>query len=216
MKPRAETVILLLALIALLAGGWGGAGAAEEATPRPLFTLERLEEAGRHFKTLRVAFVQEKHLAILDEPVVNRGVLEISRPLGAVRWEFTGRSVLIFKDGKLRRFGAEGKEESVAGGKDPSIQSMASQMRSFLDGKWGAMKDIFAITPDPGGAPELTFTPLSPDLKKYLTKLVIRFRDDLSAPQSMLMVASGDDRTEYRYEPPEVDVEIAPARFSGP
>jgi hypothetical protein len=216
MSHRAATAVLPFALLALLAAGAQAAAAAEETPPRPLFTLERLEEAGRHFKTLRVAFVQEKHLAILDEPVINRGVLEVSRPLGAVRWEFTGRSVLLFRDGKLRRFGAEGKEELVAGGKDPSIQSMASQMRSFLDGKWGAMKDIFAITPDPGGSPELTFTPLSADLRKYLTKLVIRFRDDLSAPQSMLMVANGDDRTEYRYEPPEVDVEIPAARFSGP
>jgi hypothetical protein len=216
MRHRCDTAILLLALVALLVAGSRAAGAAEEPPAHPLFTLERLEEAGRHFKTLRVAFVQEKHLAILDEPVVNRGVLEISRPLGAVRWEFTGRSVLIFKDGKLRRWGAEGKEESLDGGKDPSIQSMASQMHSFLDGKWGAMKDIFAITPDPSGLPELTFTPLSGDLKKYLTKLVIRFRDDLSAPQSMLLVANGDDRTEYRFAPPEVDVEIAAARFSGP
>jgi hypothetical protein len=216
MRHRAATAVLMAALLAQLTGGSHNAGAAEESTPHALFTLERLEEAGRHFKTLRVAFVQEKHLAILDEPVVNHGVLEISRTLGAVRWEFTGRSVLLFKDGKLRRFGAEGKEELLAGGKDPSIQSMASQMRSFLDGKWGAMKDIFAITPDPGGLPELTFTPLSADLKKYLTKLVIRFRDDLSAPQTMLMVANGDDRTEYRYEPPEVDVDIPAARFSGP
>ncbi len=216
MRHRAATAVLLCTLLTLLAGGARSALAAEEAARPALFTLERLEEAGRHFKTLRVAFVQEKHLAILDEPVINHGVLEISRPLGAVRWEFTGRSVLLFKDDKLRRFGAEGKEEMVAGGKDPSIQSMASQMRSFLDGKWGAMKDIFAITPDPGGSPELTFTPLSPDLRKYLTKLVIRFRDDLSAPQTMLMVANGDDRTEYRYDPPEIDVDIPAARFSGP
>ena len=215
MTTRAATPLRLIALFTLL-GFPCARAAAEDPAPRPLFTLERLEEAGRHFKTLRVSFVQEKHLAILDEPVVNRGVLEINRSLGAVRWEFTGRSVLLFKDGKLRRFGAEGKEESVAGGKDPSIQSMASQMRSFLDGKWGAMKDIFAITPDSGGIPELTFTPLSPDLKKYLTKLVIRFRDDLSAPQSMLMVAAGDDRTEYRYDVPEIDVDIPAARFSGP
>jgi hypothetical protein len=189
---------------------------AADGAPAPiLFSLEKLEEAGKHFKTLRVAFTQEKHLAILDEPVINKGILEISRPMGAVRWEFTGRSVLLFKDDKLRRFGAEGKEEST-GGKDPSIQTMATQMRSFLDGKWGAMQDLFTITPDPTGIPELTFTPRSPDLRKYLSKLVIRFRDDLSAPQSMLMIASGDDRTEYRYDVPEVDVDIPDSRFTKP
>jgi hypothetical protein len=209
-RPAFLLVVLLLA-----AASAATVGAAEGAKPE-LFSLEKLQAAGKQFKTLRVPFVQEKHLAILDEPVVNKGVLEVSRPLGAVRWEFTGRSVLLFKDGRIRRFGAEGKEETVAGGKDPSVQSMANQMRAFLDGDWGPMKEIFAITPDPGGAPLLTFTPLAADLKKYITKLEIRFRDDLTAPSSMLMVAAGDDRTEYRYDPPQIDVDIPASRFTGP
>ncbi len=211
MKLLRRSLLVLLALsVAVVARG-------EETTAKPEpFSLEKLQEKGKQFKTLRVTFVQEKHLAILDEPVINKGVLEVSRPLAAVRWEFTGRSVLLFKDGKMRRFGAEGKEETVAGGKDPSVQSMANQMRAFLDGDWGPMKAIFTITPDPGGAPELTFTPIGADLKKYITKLVIRFRDDLSAPQTMLMVATGDDRTEYRYDPPQVDVEIPAERFVKP
>jgi|GEM_PF-3465806 hypothetical protein len=211
-----QFVSAMLMITCCVAGCWVAASAADPVVNPKLFTLDKLEEAGKHFRTMRVAFTQEKHLAILDEPVINKGVLEINRDLGAVRWEFTGRSVLIFKDDKLRRFGAEGKEETVAGGKDPSIQTMATQMRSFLDGKWGGMQELFVITPDPDGAPELTFTPRSQDLKKYLTKLVIRFRDDLSAPQSMLMIANGDDRTEYRFERPEVDIEIPSARFSKP
>ncbi len=212
----ARLLASFLLVIMLLALGYRTIQAGDAPFGSTLFSLDKLQAAGKQFKTLRIDFVQEKHLAILEEPVINHGVLEISRALGAVRWEFTGRSVLLFQDGKMRRFGAEGKEETVAGGKDPSVQTMANQMRAFLDGNWDPMKAIFVITPDPGGAPELTFTPITADLRKYITKLVIRFRDDLSAPQTMLMVATGDDRTEYRYDPPQVDVEIAAERFSKP
>jgi hypothetical protein len=179
------------------------------------FSLAKLQAARPAFTTVRIPFVQEKHLAILDEPVICTGVIEMNHRLGAVRWEYTGRSVLIFRDGKLRRWGAEGKEETM-GAKDPSLQSMASQMRAFLDGDWTPMQGLFTIAPEPGGATTLIFTPRTPDLAKYITRLVIHFRDDLSAPETILLVAAGDDRTEYRFEAPQAGIAIAEERFLKP
>jgi hypothetical protein len=196
---------LLLLLLAL--AGTAGAGEA--------FSFARLSAATTAVPTVRVTFTQEKHLAILDEPVVAKGLIEISRPLRAVRWEFIGKSVLVFKDGRLRRWGAEGKEESI-GAKDQGVQSLARQMEAMLDGKWDAMGEIFTVTLDPGGAPAVTFTPKTPDLARYLTRLEVRFREDLTAPERMLMVAAGDDRTEYRYDPPQLGVELPVERFTKP
>ena len=90
------------------------------------FSLAKLSTANKDLTTVRVAFVQEKHLAILDQPVISPGLIEISKPLGGVRWEYTGKSVLLFKDGHLRRFGAEGKEETI-GAKDQGVNSLTSQ-----------------------------------------------------------------------------------------
>ena len=201
--------LLLLCACALLAPLVTVAANAAE----PL-TLERLRAAGAGLTTLRVPFTQEKHLAILDEPVVTQGVLEISRPLQAVRWEFTGRSVLLFAHDHVRRFGAEGKEE--AGGRDPGLQSMAGQMRALLSGDWTPMKELFDIAADADGTPRLVLTPRTPDLARYLSRLEIRFRADLSAPESILLVANGDDRTEYRFAPPQAGAAIPPARFEQP
>ena len=196
-------VILALAVLAPL----------RAASAEPL-TLERLRAAGAGMTTLRVPFTQEKHLAILDEPVVTQGVLEISRPLQAVRWEFTGRSVLLFAHDHVRRFGAEGKEE--LGGRDPGLQSMAGQMRALLSGDWTPMKELFDLAADADGTPRLVLTPRTSDLARYLTRLEIRFRADLGAPESILLVASGDDRTEYRFAPPQAGAEIPAARFERP
>jgi hypothetical protein len=179
------------------------------------FSLAKLSAAGKDLTTLRVAFVQEKHLAILDEPVISPGAIEISKPLAAVRWEYTGKSVLLFKDGRLRRFGAEGKEETI-GAKDQGVQSLTSQMKAFLNGDWSAMEELFTITPIADGSPQLQFAPKTPDLAKYITSLTIRWRDDLTAPSLMTLIAAGDDRTEYRFEPPQLGIELPAARFEKP
>ena len=179
------------------------------------FSLAKLSTANKDLTTVRVAFVQEKHLAILDQPVISPGLIEISKPLSCVRWEYTGKSVLLFKDGHLRRFGAEGKEETI-GAKDQGVNSLTSQMKAFLNGDCSAMEELFTITPTADGVPQLNFTPKTPDLSKYITGLTIRWRDDLSAPQHMLLIAAGDDRTEYRFDPPQLGVDLPAARFDRP
>ena len=132
-----------------------------------------------------------------------------------MRWEYTGKSVLLFKDGHLHRFGAEGKEETIAA-KDHGVNSLTSQMKAFLSGDWSSMEELFIITPAADGIPQLNFTPKTADLSKYITGLTIRWRDDLSAPQHMLLIAAGDDRTEYRFDPPQLGVDLPAARFERP
>ena len=114
MIVRAVTLLALLSVVVTAKAG------------EP-FSFARLAAASTGVPTVRVTFTQEKHLAILDEPVIAKGLIEISRPLRAVRWEFIGKSVLVFKDGRLRRWGAEGKEVSI-GAKDQGVQSLSRQM----------------------------------------------------------------------------------------
>ena len=162
-----------------------------------------------------IPFEQEKNFAIFDKPVISKGAIEISRPQAAVRWEFTGRSLLILKKDRVRRWGAEGKEER-SGQNDPSLASMSAQMRALLTGDFAALKDVFTVTPAADGSPVLTLVPSTPELKRYIERLELRFRDDLSAPQTLLLVASGDDRTTYRFGEPQTGVELAEKRFEGP
>jgi hypothetical protein len=196
-----RTLLLLLCILSLPA-----------AEP---FSLAKLTAAAKDVQTLRVTFTQVKHLAILDEPVTSPGVIEISRPLKAVRWEYTGKSVLLFKAGHLRRFGAEGKEETITA-KEQGVNSLVKQMEAFIDGNWSGMEELFTITPAADGSPQLDFKPKTPDLAKYITGLRIRWRADLSAPEHMELVAAGDDRTEYRFDVPQVGLDLPAARFEKP
>jgi hypothetical protein len=188
-------------------------GFAAQAAAAVPFTFERLEEASARIQTVRVAFTQEKKLALFDEPVVSTGIVEISRPQAAVRWEFTGRSLIILKHGRLRRWSAEGKQEH---GDDPGIQSMADQMRALLTGDLTGMQDLFTVTADRSGKPIILLVPREPGLARYVQRLDLRFRDDLSAPQSLLIVAHGGDETLYTFKEPEIGVELLKSRFEGP
>jgi hypothetical protein len=196
-----RTLLLLLCVLCLTA-----------AEP---FSLATLTAAAKDAQTLRVTFTQVKHLAILDEPVTSPGLIEISRPLKSVRWEYTGKSVLLFRNGHLRRFGAEGKEETITV-REQGVNSLVKQMEAFIDGNWSGMEDLFTISPATDGSPRLDFTPKTPDLAKYITGLTIRWRADLSAPEHMLLIAAGDDRTEYRFDVPQAGIELATTRFEKP
>ncbi|HYE03905.1 MAG TPA: outer membrane lipoprotein carrier protein LolA [Planctomycetota bacterium] len=177
------------------------------------FTLERLAAISRDIATVRIPFVQEKRLAILPDPVTAEGIIEISRPLAAVRWEFTGRSLMILADGRMRRWDDRGSEQV---GDDPSLEALGAQMRALLSGDFAALGELFVVTPDPDGAPALTLTPKRAELKRYIERIALRFRADLSAPEELAIVAPGDDLTTYRFAEPQVDIELTPARFAGP
>src|SRR5687768_3516283 len=127
--------ILLLALAAALV-------AAE-----PL-TFARLQAAAQTTRTLRLPFVQEKDLALFDEPVRTPGVIEIDRVAGALRWEFTDRAVLILRGGTLRKWGADGKPESGPD-RDPGLAAMSGQMQALLSGDWRTVEEFFTVAIDP-------------------------------------------------------------------
>lgn len=201
LPPTMRTLLLFLCVLAL-----------DAAEP---FSLATLTAAATEARTVRVTFTQVKHLAILDEPVTSPGLIEISRPLKAVRWEYTGKSVLLFRNGHLRRFGAEGKEETITV-REQGVSSLVKQMEAFIDGDWSGMEELFTITPAADGSPQLDFRPRTPELAKYITGLTIRWRTDLSAPEHMQLVAAGDDRTEYRFDQPQVGIELPTTRFEKP
>jgi len=186
------------------------------APPAPAIAafLARVSAGEKGISTVRIPFVQEKHLAIMDDPLLSNGVIEINRTLGAVRWEFTGKSLMIFGHGKIRRWDAEGKQESVPN--DPNLKPFQDQMQAFVSGDWAPLEKAFVLTPDPAGSALLTLTPRSPELSKYLSSIEMRFRDDFTAPKQLRMVAAGGDETIYNFQEPQIGVALPAARFEKP
>jgi len=66
---------------------------------------DQIKNAAGQVDTVRCDFIQEKHMKILANPLVSKGVLYFKVP-GSLRWEYTSpiRSVLLTHKGKTKRF----------------------------------------------------------------------------------------------------------------
>lgn len=178
------------------------------------FSLDQLRAAAAEIDHLRVPFRQIKDLELFDQPVVTLGVLEISRPLASVRWEFTGRSVLVLRGSRLRRWNAEGGEEHVHSG--PASQALVGQMQALLTGDWRILEKHFSLRLDPTGEPVVELVPRDEEMARYVTMIRMRFNDQRTAPAELVIAAPGGDSTRYEFEPPEQPAQLAAARFDGP
>jgi len=66
---------------------------------------DQLKNDAGQVNTVRCDFIQEKHMKILANPLVSKGVLYFKVP-GSLRWEYMSpiRSVLLMHNGKTKRF----------------------------------------------------------------------------------------------------------------
>jgi len=176
--------------------------------------MTRLQQASQTVQRVRLRFEQSKDLALFDTPVITPGVIELDREQKCLRWEFTGRTVLILAHDTVHKWSADGRKD-LGGERDPGLQAMRGQMQALLTGDWSAVRAMFSIRETDDGL-GLILTPSEPVLATYIATVTIRFRADLSAPESLVLEAAGGDRTDYRFSVPEIDPVLDPARFCGP
>lgn len=180
------------------------------AEPTPV--LQRVREAAAAVPALRLPFIQEKHLAILEKPLMTAGVLEMDRPAACLRWEFTGHALIILRNGELRRWGPGGREEDL--GRDPGLKAMMHPLHGLLTGDWSPLLELFQPEDQPDGL-TVRFTPRTPDLGRYVSALTMTFSPQ-SAPIRLLIESPGGDQTEYRFGAPDTAWTPVPSRFTGP
>ncbi len=86
-----------LSVFALIAASWLTIGWAD--------SWDQIKNAAGQVNTVKCDFVQEKHMKILENPLVSKGVLYFKVP-GSLRWEYISpfRSILLMHNGKTKRF----------------------------------------------------------------------------------------------------------------
>lgn len=209
---------LLLIAVLIVVAGLPLRAADTPTAPEALAILAKVKAKAATVQSLRMTFEQSKMLSLLPEPVRSSGVIEVDRTRRSVRWEFTGKSVLLVNSTGVRRFGADGKEESLAGGLRD--ETTLAPVRAMLDGDWAALAASFRIALIPaaeaGQSAGLRFTPKDQALGRYVQAMELRFHDDFSAPKSLALIGPSGDRTSYAFAAPALDGVIPEARFLGP
>jgi len=197
-----RTMRLLLVLLMFL----GLAGAVEPTGP-----LARAQHSAAT-PAVRLTFVQTKQLAILDQPLITAGVVEIDRSHARLRWEFTGQAVLILADNHLRRWGADGREEDL--GANPSATALIGQFQALLSGSWATLGELFTISESDDGT-TILLRARTPDLARFVSAIKVVVDGD-GLPQSLTLEAETGDRTVYTFAAPDPNWKPDPARFVGP
>lgn len=169
------------------------AQAEDAAAETPLLT--RIQHVAEDISTITLHFEQDKDITLFDERITTPGVIMIDRRNGCLRWEFTDHATFIFAKGHVRKWDAQGHEDTGLD-RDPNITSLKAQMEALITGDWATAQELFTIT---ATDTTLHLRPKDPALARFIATIDITFSADLRAPQRLELNATGGDTTTYRF-----------------
>ena len=146
MSCKLTAVLIGLLLCALPAMGWAE-------------SWEELRASAGTITSVETDFIQTKHLAILNKPMISKGRLWFQTP-DSMRWEYVSpiQSVLLMHQGRIKRFTVDAQtrqfREAPAEGLD-AMQVVLEEITQWLKGRFDE-NTMFAADLQSGGKIVLT------------------------------------------------------------
>lgn len=155
--------------------------------------LQVIDAAQGNTQTLRARFIQTKHLALLDEPLVSTGRFVFKRP-DRMRLEIESpRPATIVINGRQVSIPglSEGDQKQLA---MTPMTAMFTELGAMFGGSAAALQQHFQVSAKPvDGAIEVTLVPTLPDWQRLFRTIALRFAGpDLVVTQMRLDDAMGD------------------------
>lgn len=149
MKRPGALLPLVLCLLCLRAEG--EAAGAEQAPGSPVGVeevLARLEAGVAVVRSMESGFVQEKHLALLDEPLVLKGTIFMQKPdLFAWHVEEPLRYSMVIRGESMRQWDEDsGQIQEISLSKNPAVKMAIRQMREWFAGAYKSMLGEYEVT----------------------------------------------------------------------
>ena len=148
--------------------------------------------------TVQARFTQEKHLKILNRPLISQGVLTFQSP-DSLRWEYTApvRSVLLMDNGKVKRFisNPSGFKED-ANPALPMMQQVLQEMTVWLEGRFDENKD-FRATLKPG--PIIALIPKSDAVARMIKRIELALADQPGVIRSVTIFEGQGAYTKFSF-----------------
>lgn len=140
-------------------------------------------------QTIHSRFTQEKHLALLAEPVESKGVFSFEKNPARLRWEYTEpfQNGFLMDGGKTYRL-EKGVKKTVKG---VMSRNVASQMLVWLTFDLKTLSETYDISYFEGG---VTLTPKN-DKNRLLDKITVWFAKD--NPQSLSEIRMDEPGGDY-------------------
>ncbi len=163
-------VLVALPLAAGAAGSPPTANAAAAGSLDPASLLARIAAA----RSVRVRFVEHKHLKLLDAPVVSSGTLRYDPP-GRLekRTESPHAETMVLQDDRLI-LERDGRTRSIGVDQLPAVGALVGGLRDVLAGDAGALGTRFRLVAQGTDAAwQLVLLPSDPELGALVSRILI-------------------------------------------
>ena len=172
------------------------------AAPAPTTVTSRLAElqtALAGTTNVQSEFVQEKHLALLQQTVIIKGRLAVQQP-DRLSWQVSEpiRYALVLDGSTLRQWDeTTGKVQQMSLAGNPVFGVVATQLRAWFAGRFDDLQKDFEAENDAAAAlPTIAFIPRDSSFAaKAIRRIVLTFREDHRYLSSMLIEERSGDRT---------------------
>ena len=174
--------------------------AAFSATAAAPWNLDALMQTLAAAAGGRVAFVERKHITLLDAPLVSRGEMRFTPPTRLERLTREPAEESMVLDGDHLRIRRDGRELDLQLRNHPEAAAFIDSIRGTLAGDRAALERNFALSlAGDRQAWRLDLLPRDPKLAELLLRIHIAGSDDRIS-QIEILQADGD-RSELRLTP---------------
>jgi outer membrane lipoprotein-sorting protein len=160
--------------------------------------LTRLEERMAAMQTLRTDFIQEKHLAVLDRPLVLKGTLFMQKP-GLFAWHVREplRYSMVIRGETVRQWDEDSdRVQEMSLSKNPAFRMAIRQMRGWFSGAYRSMLGEYEVALVDEAPVSLRFTPRKTALaREIIDSVTVVFETDERYIQKIEIVEEGGDST---------------------
>ncbi len=173
-------------------------------------TWEDIQRESANIKSVSAHFSQEKHLQILDKPLISKGRFYFQTP-DSVRWEYTSpvKSVLLMRKGDIKRYtlGSKGVVEDSGGGVE-AMQIVLQEISRWSRGQFTG-DEYFSATLEGEKGPRIILTPKEKGLSAMISRIVINLSPDRPGVlKSVKIVENEENYTLFEFTDVQINVKI--------
>ncbi len=174
--------------------------------------LETLKEKVTFVESIQADFTQEKHLEMLDQPLISKGALYFQAPR-SLRWEYTQpvRSVLLMHNDEIRRYVRT--DSGMKAQKSRSLEAMRvflGEICMWMQGEFDANPDLEARMKSNR---RVVLTPKDPAMAEVIERIELRLTDTPGVIDAVAIHESSTSYTIIRFHDTKINEGIESAVF---
>jgi hypothetical protein len=183
---------IVLAFACVLGSSAGDPAHAQQPQAKP-WTIETLLGGFAAMPGLQAEFREEKHMALLAEPLVNEGTLHFSSGKLARHVTKPVASSVLIADGLLEFGDASGKE-TIDLGANPVVRLFVDSFVHIFAGDRAALEQLYAIQFSPGEASAWTLVlrPRMSPIDKVIDRVIVD-GENLAITKMRIIEIGGDE-----------------------